>query len=58
MDQPAGLLERMTAALNTYNACKAFSKNAHNQEWKKSNWETIDFVNKLAIMEKDGKKFN
>lgn len=51
-------MERMTAALNTYNACKAFRKNAHDQEWKKNNWDTIDFINKLSIMEKDGTESN
>lgn len=58
LDQPAGLLERMTAALNTYNSCKAFSKNSSNVEWMKENGETIEFMSYLEQLEKDGTELN
>ena len=53
MDQPAGLLERMTAALNTYNSCKVFKQNAHDQKWIAKNWDTVEFITNLEKMERE-----
>ena len=43
----------MTAALNTYNSCKVFKQNAHDQKWIAKNWDTVEFITNLEKMERE-----
>ncbi len=55
-DQPAGLMDKITIALNTYNAMKSFLQNKNNfAEWAERNPSFMDIWLEVKGLRKNGK---
>jgi hypothetical protein len=50
LDQPAGLLHRMSSVLNVYNALKEYYASDDGDLWLEKNPDGADIVSRVAMM--------